>query len=232
LIIIPNLLEKKGLHMFIGHYGVGLGAKKAAPISLGFLFFGCQFLDLLWPTLLLLNIEDVSINTDPKAPVPLSFIDYPYSHSLAMAIGWSLLLGFIYWIIMKNKRCAIVLALCVLSHWFLDLIVHLPDLPLYPSASSPKVGLQLWRYPAISGILEAAIFILGLTLYLKATKPKNKKGVVVFWLLITLFVFAHIANLLSPPPTSVTAVAWGAQLMWVFVALAFWADKNRTRRFT
>ena len=215
--------------MFIGHYGVGLGAKKAAPISLGLLFIACQFLDLLWPTFLLLNIEHVSINPDTSSTVPLIFTDYPYSHSLFMAIVWSFLFGFVYWLFERNKQYAFILGLCVLSHWFLDLIVHLPDLPLYPSANSTKVGLQLWNLPVVTAIVELSIFIVGLILYLQATRPKNRTGSIVFWILIILLFLAHVANLFSPPPTSVTAVAWGAQLMWIFVVLAFWADRNRER---
>jgi hypothetical protein len=46
--------------MFIGHFGIGFGAKVVAPkVSLGSLFVAAQFLDLLWPTLLLLGIETV-----------------------------------------------------------------------------------------------------------------------------------------------------------------------------
>jgi FtsH-binding integral membrane protein len=218
--------------MFIGHYGVGLGLKKTAPVSLGLLFLACQFLDLLWPTFLLLNIEYVSINNNASTPVPLTFTDYPYSHSLVMAIVWSVLFGGVYWLIKRNKKYAFILGLCVLSHWVLDLIVHLPDLPLYPSASSPKVGLQLWTKPIASTILESFIFIVGLILYLRSTKAKNKTGSIVFWILIVLLILAHMANLLSPPPTSVTALAWGAQFMWIFVILAFWADNNRTTRLS
>ena len=48
--------------MFIGHFGVGFGLKEAAPkVSLGTLFLAAQFIDLLWPTLLLLGIERVEI---------------------------------------------------------------------------------------------------------------------------------------------------------------------------
>lgn len=44
--------------MFIGHFGVGFGAKSAAPkVSLGSLFIAAQFLDLLRPTLLLLGVK-------------------------------------------------------------------------------------------------------------------------------------------------------------------------------
>jgi len=41
--------------MFIGHFGVGFAAKQVAPrVSLGTAFLAAQFLDLLWPTFLLL----------------------------------------------------------------------------------------------------------------------------------------------------------------------------------
>ena len=43
--------------MFIGHFGIGFGAKSVSPrVSLGSLFLAAQFLDLLWPTLLLLGV--------------------------------------------------------------------------------------------------------------------------------------------------------------------------------
>jgi hypothetical protein len=51
--------------MSIGHCGIGFGAKSAAPkISLDSLFLAAQFIDLLWPTLLLLGIERVRIVPD------------------------------------------------------------------------------------------------------------------------------------------------------------------------
>jgi hypothetical protein len=78
--------------MFIGHFAVGFAAKKpAAGISLGWLFLAVQFLDLIWPTLLLLNVEQVAINHDQNQPVPFTFINYPVSHSLLMVLLWSFL---------------------------------------------------------------------------------------------------------------------------------------------
>jgi hypothetical protein len=213
--------------MFIGHYGAGLAAKRAAPFSLGLLFLAVQFLDLLWPTFLLLHIEQATINTQSKATVPLLFTYYPYSHSLLMALVWSLLFGGIYWLLKRNTRYAFILGLCVFSHWILDLIVHLPDLPLYIGDNAPKVGLQLWNYPIVENIVEGAIFIVGLLLYLRSTRAKNKIGRYSFWGLIALLILVHIVNIFSPPPTSINIVAWGAQGMWLFVILAFWVDKNR-----
>ena len=78
--------------MFIGHFAVGMAAKKIDPsVSLGTLFLSAQFLDLLWPTLLLLNVEHVSIEPGISKVTPLAFTDYPISHSLLSVIGWSLL---------------------------------------------------------------------------------------------------------------------------------------------
>ncbi|MEO6166543.1 MAG: hypothetical protein ABIO46_06710 [Chitinophagales bacterium] len=215
--------------MFIGHFGVGMAAKKYAPgISLGTLFIAAQFLDLLWPTLLLLNVEHVIIRPYNSLQ-PLDFIDYPISHSLVMVLLWSLLFGIGYWLFKKNRKAAIVLALCVISHWILDLVVHFPDLPLYPG-HSPKFGFGLWNSPVTTAIVEGAIFITGIVFYLQQTTAKNVGGTILFWMLITLLAGAHAANLFGPVPTSISAIAWGAQLQWVFVMLAFWVDHNRWLR--
>src|SRR5262245_4312636 len=107
--------------MFIGHFGIGLGAKKFAPaISLGALLIAAQFLDLLWPTLLLLDLEHVIIAPGITKVTPLDFVDYPISHSLVCVLGWATLAGLITWFITNNGKYSIVLFLCVVSHWVLD----------------------------------------------------------------------------------------------------------------
>ncbi len=69
--------------MFIAHFGVGFAAKKFAPaLSLGALMIASQFLDLLWPSLLLLDVEQVRIYPGITAVTPLDFYNYPISHSL------------------------------------------------------------------------------------------------------------------------------------------------------
>ena len=48
--------------MFLGHFGLGFGAKKAMPAaSLGTFFLSAQLADLLWPTLVLLGVERVEV---------------------------------------------------------------------------------------------------------------------------------------------------------------------------
>jgi membrane-bound metal-dependent hydrolase YbcI (DUF457 family) len=210
--------------MFIGHFGIGLGSKKAAPkVSLGTLFLAAQFLDLLWPTFLLLGWEHVSINQGSTEMTPLNFTYYPFSHSLEMAIVWGLVVGLIYFLIKRKRRAAIIVGLCVVSHWILDLIVHRPDLPLYPG-NSILVGFGLWNYKIAEVIVEGLIFVAGLILYLKATKPKNKTGIFAFWSLIAFLVFIHVSNIFGPPPTNTTSIAWAAESQWILVLWAYWAD--------
>jgi hypothetical protein len=213
--------------MFIGHFGIGLAAKKTAPrISLGTLFIAAQFLDLLWPTLLLLKIEHVVIHPELDNAHLLAFTDYPISHSLLFVLIWSLLFGGLYFLLKKDRRGALILSLLVVSHWLLDLIVHFRDLPLYPG-NSPLLGFGLWGSTAGTVIVEGAIFIAGLIIYLKSTVAINRTGNIVFWILILLLIISHVWSLFAAVPVSVNALAWSAQFQWVFVLLAYWADANR-----
>lgn len=213
--------------MFLGHFGVALGSKKMVPeISLGLLFISALFLDLLWPTLLLLNLEKVEINSASGNITPLNFTHYPYSHSLVMVMLWSLLFGFICWLFTRNKRTGFILGLLVLSHWVLDLVVHIPDLPIYPG-DSPLLGFGLWKSLVTTIVIEGFIFIVGIILYLRATRAKNKIGSIGFWIFIVFLTGIYIINLSSPPPPSVNTIAWAGQLQWILVLFAFWVDRNR-----
>jgi membrane-bound metal-dependent hydrolase YbcI (DUF457 family) len=174
-------------------------------------------------------VEHVEIVPGITKLAPLDFIDYPITHSLLMACVWGILMGGVFWLIHKNSRIAIVIALCVVSHWVLDLLMHRPDLPLYPG-DSPKLGFGLWNSLPGSLLVEGALFLAGVVLYLRTTTPKNKTGIYSFWALIAFLVVIHVGNLFGPPPPSVSAIAWAGQLQWLFVIWAYWVDRNRTPR--
>ncbi len=213
--------------MFIGHFAVGFAGKAAAPKpSLGTLFLAAQFLDLMWPTLLLLNLEHMQIAPEPGSITPLTFTDYPISHSLLLVLVWAVLFGLVYWLIRKDRRSAVILGLLVVSHWLLDLIVHKPDLPLYPG-NSPLLGLGLWSSAAGTILVEGLLFILGVGLYLRSTKAKNKTGSYSLAALVVFLIVIYFLNLFGPPPPSVAAVAWSGQLQWIFIFWAYWIDRNR-----
>jgi membrane-bound metal-dependent hydrolase YbcI (DUF457 family) len=153
--------------VFIGHFAAAFAAKPAAPsVSLGTLFLACEWVDLVWPALLLAGIERVEIRPDVTAFTPLDFVHYPWTHSLLMGAAWAAAFGLLYFRLRKNRKAALVLAAVVLSHWFLDLVAHRPDLPLAPGSDS-RFGLGLWSSVPATLTFEGALFAAALLFYIK-----------------------------------------------------------------
>lgn len=214
--------------MFIGHFAVAFAAKRATPrTSLGWLFAACQLSDLLWPLLLLAGVESAHIQPGVTAATPLVFDHYPWSHSLLMTVAWGLLLGGIYVALRGDRRAALVLALVVLSHWVLDWISHIPDLPLTPWGDV-RVGLGLWRSVAATLVVEGLLFAIGVWIYSRATTASDRTGRLAWVSLVVFLVLIYAANAYGPPPTSMTAVAISALAIWLLVWWAAWADGHRT----
>lgn len=213
--------------MFLGHYGLAMAAKRVAPrTSLGAFTFAAQFLDELWPILLLLGVEQVRIVPGLMTMSPLDFVYYPYSHSLLMAIVWSALIGGVYFLLRRYGPGAWVMALLVVSHWFLDLPMHRADLPLWPGANSPKVGWGLWNITIVTYLIELTLFAAGASFYSFATRARDRIGRWGFRAyVIALPVIFVLSN--GPPPPSERALAWSALAIWLFVPWAWWVDKHR-----
>ena len=213
--------------MFLGHYGVALGTKAIAPrTSLGTLVLASLFVDLLWPVLLLLGLEQVVIKPGTTRVTPLDFVYYPFSHSLLAALVWAMLFGCIYLLLKRYYRGAVVAGLLVLSHWLLDAIVHRPDLPLYPG-SRQFIGLGLWSSLLGTLVLELLIFALGVWLYFRSTVSRDATGGWALWVLVILLVGIYLASVFGTPPPTVTVLAWVGQAQWLFVFWAYWIDRHR-----
>jgi hypothetical protein len=213
--------------MFLGHFGVGFGAKALAPrASLGSLFLAAQFIDLIWPTLLVLGIERVRIAPGVTRVTPLDFVHYPVSHSLLTVIGWSLAFAVVYLFLRRYPRGALVLGAAVISHWLLDAVVHRPDLPLYPG-SSALVGLGLWSSLPATLAVELGLFAAGAWLYMRATVATDAAGRWGLWALIAFLLFVYFMNVYGPPPPSVEALAWVGHSQWLLVLWGYWLDRHR-----
>jgi hypothetical protein len=213
--------------MFIGHFAVALGAKKADPaLKLGTLFFAAQFLDLLFPILVLSGIEHVRIIQNISPFTRLDLYDYPISHSLFFSLIWSSLVGGLYFIRKKNLKGSMIIGCAVLSHWILDFISHTPDMPLIPGLHT-VVGLGLWNSPVGTIIVESALFVLGIIFYLQTTKAKDKLGKILPWTIILFLAISYAANILSVPPSDPTPMAIVGLLQWLFIPWGYWIDQHR-----
>jgi hypothetical protein len=217
--------------MFIGHFALGYAAKRWAPEqSLAVLFAAALFADLLWPVLVALGVEHVRIAPGITAATPLEFISYPYSHSLLMLALFGALFG---WCCTRgpiapgaSAASGGVLMALVMSHWVLDVVTHIPDMPLYPGG--PRFGLGLWTSVPGTLVTETVMFGVGVWIYWRATKPRDAIGKWAF-AGVTAFLFVgFIANANGTPPPSVTALwitalSLGALTLW----LAWFADRHR-----
>jgi hypothetical protein len=213
--------------MFLGHYGLAFAAKRASrDTSLGTLTFAAQWLDELWPILLLAGVEQVRVAPGNLPASQLDFVSYPISHSLVAAIGWSIVIGLAYFAIRRRPRAAWLVGALVLSHWPLDFIVHGPDLPLYPGG--PRVGLGAWRSVPLTLALEAVFYLGGLYVYLRTTKARDAIGRWGLWSLVLVQVAIYAAGNAGPPPPDARAIGLSALILWLFIPWAAWIDRHRT----
>lgn len=215
--------------MFIGHFGVAFAAKKVAPkISLGVLFMACQFMDLIWPALVLLGIEKVSVEPHATAFNSINFEYYPFTHSLVGAILLSMIFRWLYYAFTKDRRSSWIVSAVVLSHWVLDWIVHKPDLPLSINNTHP-MGLGLWNSVIGTVIVESALFFGGYYLYQQTTKPATPAKRWGLWGLLAFLTLIYVLNVWGPQPEvgmPGTAIAGPALAMWILVPWAWWVDSR------
>ena len=215
--------------MFIGHFAVGFASKRAAPrTSLGLLLAAPLLADIIWPVLVLAGVEQVRITGGPNPFLTLTFDSYPWSHSLLMLAAWGLLLGGGYYAVTKYRAGAVILFMGVLSHWVLDVVTHVQDMPIAPGVST-MVGLGLWRSVVGTVTIEGVMFAVGVWLYTTGTQARDTVGRWAWWSYVALLVVTYLSQLVSPPPPSVSAIGWLAIIMSVvMVTWAWWLDRHRT----
>jgi membrane-bound metal-dependent hydrolase YbcI (DUF457 family) len=213
--------------MFIGHFALGLAAKRATPrVSLAVLFAAAQLADLLWPVFVAIGLEQVRIDPGNTAFTPLDFVSYPYSHSLLMLVVWGVLLAFVCRPFARGRRAFVIITALVVSHWLLDFVTHRPDMPLYPGGG--KVGLGLWNSIPATIAVEVPMFMAGIWMYTRVTHPRDAVGRWAFGALVVTLLLIYVANIFSPPPPSVKAL-WIVALSGglAFLLWSQWADAHR-----
>lgn len=227
--------------MFVGHYAAALAMKKVEPnLNVGWTFFSVMLLDGLLGVFVLLDIENVVVPVDYADLHYLTF-EFPFSHGFAAAIFWSVLAFWVTSTLLKKKATALkiarLMAIAVFSHFLIDLIVHIPEMPLL-GQDSVKVGFGLWHDLYLALGLEILITIAGLVFYFQAKPNCPLRAKIGMPLLIAvLAVLTVTGQALAPAPSDIT----GPALTWVagtflFAMIAYWLDiqtgpeEHRNRR--
>lgn len=213
--------------MLIGHFALGLAAKRIAPKTpLGLLMMAPFLLDLVFPFFVLLGWEQMRILPEEPGFLILELVHLPYSHSLMGALGWAMLLALPYFLWRQEGRGALVLALLVLSHWVLDVLTHRPDMAVFVSGG-PKLGLGLWHSLTATLLVEGALFALSVWLYVSATRATHRTGELALWGLLGLLVVSYLGFAFGPALPSGEAVAYLTLTSWVVPFWAQWIERHR-----
>jgi hypothetical protein len=215
--------------MFIGHLAIGFAAKRCAPRStLGWLLVASEMMDLLFFCFFLLGWERMRIDPGNTAFTPLAFDYYPYSHGLVTTVLWAASISFLYLAITRYLAGSITTFVVIASHWFLDAVVHRPDLPLYPGGAS-LFGFGLWNSVLGTFLVEGVMVLVGTGLYLSMGNARDGIGryAAIFLIALILLLYAGAA-LGPPPPSSMTVAISGLALAGVLPGWAAWVDRHRT----
>jgi hypothetical protein len=189
------------------------------------LFVAAQLIDIGFAALLVPGIEAMRIVPGITAMNPMDLHHMPYTHSLLGTLICAKIFGVLVWFATKRKEAAIGAALVVVSHWFIDLIVHIPDLTLY--GMPPKLGLGLWNHPLIAMPLEMLLIGGAFFYYLRRTEaPGGNRRL---WILAALLAFAQAVDWFGPkePAYSLAIPATMLFAYALLAATAAWAGANR-----
>jgi len=211
--------------MFIGHWApaIAVAARRPAP-SLGVLFIAAQLVDWAFFGFLLLGVEHMRVTPGISAMNPMDLYHMPYTHSLLGSAAFAAGFAALVWFGSRDRAATLLAGAVVLSHWFLDLLVHVPDLTL--AGSPPKLGLGLWNHPPVEMPLELGIIFGALWLYARARNPSKLRLAVLARVLLLL----QAINWFGPVEPEVTV---GTSLLAFFAygmatVAAWWMGKSAT----
>jgi membrane-bound metal-dependent hydrolase YbcI (DUF457 family) len=142
--------------VFVGHYAAAMAAKAIEPKApMWTLAAACQLIDIGWSAFIITGVEHARVDTSLPGSA-LVLYDMPWTHSLPAALVWSIAAALLVKLLLRLPWWAsAIVGLTVFSHWLLDLIVHRPDLALWPGGE--KVGFAFWNYPVPEQALEVGL---------------------------------------------------------------------------
>jgi len=217
--------------MFVGHYApvLALKAVRQSP-GLAAGFVAVQLVDVGFFSLSYFGIEKWRANPALSGFMPVDLYFMPFTHSLVGSIGWGIAAALVTMPFTPAGRKLVdglIIGLLVVSHWFLDLIVHRHDLPLVHDHEE-KLGFGLWDLPLVVIPLEMGLLFAGFTILMNGTRAKGLAGRVVPWVVLSVLVAVQFVNWFTPPAADQAMFSGLGLLAYGVLALfAFWLDRVR-----
>lgn len=207
--------------MFVGHYSAAIAAKAASPSTpLWTLALGCQLVDVAWSIFMMTGIERASV--DPDLPgMQLVLEHMPWTHSLPAAFAWSVAAWLACRFLLRLPNlAAILVGVVVFSHWPLDLLVHRPDLALWPGGL--KVGLGLWNFEVAEQAVEIGLVALA-AVFWGATRNQLGSAAWPAAAFILVLLAIQIAAMFLPVMDDSFSTGLNALLVYLLIPAIAWA---------
>ncbi len=215
--------------MFAGHYAAAIAAKAAEPRAPFWALAGaCQLVDIAWAGFIMAGVEDAAIDHSlPGSPLVLGHM--PWTHSLPAAALWSLAaFAAARWLLRLPSSPAVMIGAVVFSHWLLDLVVHRPDLLLWPGG--PLAGFGLWNLDVAEQAVEIGLIAMA-SLFWGASRQAAGLSAWPAAAFVLLLLAVQITALFTPLediPLQMGGMALATYL--VIVAAAYFADRSQAAR--
>lgn len=213
--------------MLAGHYAAAYALKASrTTVPLWVLFVAVQAVDIVFFVLAVSGIETLRVNAGQRGPLAMDLVHIPFTHSLSLTLVYAAALVAIG-VLMKRTWQGAVVAAALVSHWCLDLFVHLGDLPLTMSGAT-TVGLGLWRRPILALLLEVGLLLIAYAALRGSLRPGPARR----WADIStaVLVIAQLIYVFGPPPATVIQMAIAAEAIYVVMAtLAYQIDRRANR---
>lgn len=202
--------------MFVGHYAAAMAAKAIEPKApMWTLAAASQLIDIGWSSFIIAGIERASV--DPALPGSTLVLEHmPWTHSLPAVFAWSVVAALLVMLLRLPLWASAVVGLTVFAHWLLDLIVHRPDLELWPGGE--RVGFALWNYPVPEQALEIGLIAVCGAAWVASRKSLGRMA----WPAIGFLGFLvalQIVAMLSPQPAGPLGPESGATILVIYLVV-------------
>jgi hypothetical protein len=118
------------------------------------------------------------------------------------------------------------IGLVVFSHWLLDLLVHRPDLLLWPGG--PKVGFALWNAPVLEECIEMGLLAVCAAIWVPG---HVRRGGSIWSAAALLALLAVMQSFVIAVPPHGGNVAVGLTVLGAYIVISFgaWLTERRTK---